>query len=720
MSSGVHRARLACVECTRRKVKCDKILPCRNCTRKGSRCTRPRERDSPNPSISQFEGRSQREIPSQTNVDASRTIEILQNRVAQLEASLSEARDSLLRPRIPALDADIHDASFSPAETVSVDRLTAPSHYSVHVESETDPKEVEDAATILEFLAWGRRKDPTYQDEIVRRNNLDHSPGDVPADDEWDDMQMPGPPVAALCQALLPTRQKVYQLAKYHCECLLWYHGAFHAATFLQELDEFYEKSNGMVGDPEVNLQWISFLFAVLTGSMACAPRSTAQEWGFRERERDTLSKRWLKASITCLYQADYMANHSIYSLEAIASLTISAHMLGHSNGFSVLLASAVRIAQGLGLHQLGSDDVSHPIDSVKREIGRRIWCQLCLQDWFSIPFTESYLIHRSCFSTERPLNCDDEIKDLSENHPTVTSHSRLKYKIAALMPDLQDDITSCNTLYTRYEEVLKYDRRLRILATQHLPYYLQNVPLDPSWPCYVKWARRSLAISSSHKVIMIHRKFLSLSFVNPMFEFTRKTCVAASRTIIKEQKEATRNGGPMIWIHQAFSVTASIILCLDMFHQPRQDRQASEHRQLIEDGIEILSHCDTDMIARRGVSLLRAMLEAEQNQHRERRVVGEPPESPFIQDSTPRETGLDIAAIIQTFYRQNRARIAGHCRPALGRSFLPRTTGQSGWPGVSKDISGIMPSVDLMMPLGIDYADGLDDILSLATNYLN
>jgi hypothetical protein len=43
------------------------------------------------------------------------------------------------------------------------------------------------------------------------------------------------------------------------------------------------------------------------------------------------------------------------------------------------------------------------------------------------------------------------------------------------------------------------------------------------------------------------------------MFEFTRKTCVAASRTIIKEQKEATRNGGPMLWIHQAFSVTASV-----------------------------------------------------------------------------------------------------------------------------------------------------------------
>lgn len=62
--------------------------------------------------------------------------------------------------------------------------------------------------------------------------------------------------------------------------------------------------------------------------------------------------------------------------------------------------------------------------------------------------------------------------------------------------------------------------------------------------------------------------------------------------------------------LHPANSL--KIILCLDMFHQPRSDRQASENRQLIEDGIEILSHCETDMIAQRGVSLLRAMLQAD------------------------------------------------------------------------------------------------------------
>jgi hypothetical protein len=479
--------------------------------------------------------------------------------------ALKEANESSPHPSIRRPEVQLNSNSFSPAESVPIEAsptalgTSASTVHTMHTGPDNTPNEVEDAATILEFLAWGRRKDPTYQDEIAKRNNINHSPGDIPVEDEWEDIRTQGISTGSFCQTLLPTKQKVYQLVDYHCQCLLWYHGAFHTEIFMQELDEFYEKGDGRIDGSCVNLQWASLLFAVLTGSMASAPSPMAQSWGFRERERNSLSKRWLKASIACLHQADYMACHSIYSVEAIATLTISAHMLGHSNGFSVLLASGVRIAQGLGLHQLGEESDARATDVVGLEIGRRIWCQLCIQDWFSIPFTESYLIHRLGFSTKKPRNCDNEIRSLPEDHPTVTGYSRLFYEIAALMPDLQDDVTSCNTLYTKYEEVLKYDRRLRTLATRHLPYYLQNVPLDPAWPCYVPWARRSLAISSAHKIIMIHRKFLSLSFVNPMFEFTRKTCVAASRTIIKEQKEATRDGGPMLWIHQAFSVAASV-----------------------------------------------------------------------------------------------------------------------------------------------------------------
>ncbi|RJE21822.1 hypothetical protein PHISCL_05841 [Aspergillus sclerotialis] len=739
MSTKISRKRLACVECTRRKVKCDKILPCRNCTRKGTQCVRPRERErrSPNPSMPRPDERIDRTILPRPSSEPPRVIDELQSKIKQLENALREAKEPAIFPGMSRPEGHCYGTYAPSAETTLAQQSPLSALNSINTKPNSTSTEVEDAATILEFLAWGRRKDPTYQDEIAKRNNVAHSAGDLAVEDRWDNAHTPGPSAATVCQVLMPAKAKVYELVNYHCECLLWYHGAFHAGAFLRELDEFYDKGEGPRDGSGTDLQWRSLLFAVLTGSMASAPGSTSRSWGFRDHEKNALSHRWLKASIECLHQADYMARHSIYSVEAIATLTISAHMLGHSNRFSVLLASAVRIAQGLGLHQLNSENDARPRDMLSQEIGRRVWCQLCIQDWFSIPFTESYMIHRLCFNTEKPQNCDNDLNPPLQNHPTVTSYSRVFYDIAALMPALQDDCNSCNTLYTRYEEVLKYDRCLQNIASQNLPYYLENVPLDPAWPCYVPWARRSLAISFAHKVIMIHRKFLSLSFVNPMFEFTRKTCVAASKTIIKEQKETTCDGGPLLWIHQAFSVTASvsdsslkqeqqrrdlcekIILCLDMFHRLPTDPQVSEHRRLVEDGVEILLHCEMDVIARRGVSLLTAMLDAERTRSQRRNLmIGVcDPQMHLFGTFASSGNDLDIAAIIQAFYRHDRTSLPDQTNqtPSVMRNLWHNQRDQ--WSSVTSNIS---PTLEPIVPPGLDYTEGLDDILNLATNYLN
>lgn len=56
----------------------------------------------------------------------------------------------------------------------------------------------------------------------------------------------------------------------------------------------------------------------------------------------------------------------------------------------------------------------------------------------------------------------------------------------------------------------------------------------------------------------------------------------------------------------------------------------------------------------------------------------------------------------------------------ALVGSSLARTTNHSRWAELSNDVTGIIPGVNLMMPQGGDYAEGLHDILSLETNYLN
>ncbi|KAF7541585.1 hypothetical protein G7054_g397 [Neopestalotiopsis clavispora] len=531
---------------------------------------------------------------------------MLRHRVAELEAELHHQVDQSPAPMPISTSPCDNDAYAAPDMTSPCRNQDSDS---------THDTVVEDAASILEFLAWGRRKNLDLIATVTSPKAVVNAPqvGDVcdthiqedsPNDEGigFDDLNH-----TTVLQLLLPDRRRVWDLVLWHEQCLLWYHCSYYAPSLRKQLENFYETYNGSIEHPEVNLQWVAFLFAVLTGSITCMPAGTAEQWGFGDEERESLSKRWFQAVITCLNKADYAANHSILSVQAIATLTVSAHMLGFSNLQSIHLAAAVRIAQSLGLHRLTQET---PGNETEKEAGRRAWAQLCSQDWFSLPFSETYLINPLYSRSELPRNChDDDAYVLPDSIPTVTGYSRFLYTIAGIMPRLQDGLMSCNTPFTRYEQVMKWDKQLRSLATNARPAYLSSCPLDPTWPAYIPWARRSLAISSSHKIIMIHRSFLSESFTNQAFTFTRRTCLAASKTIIKEYKMVVEEDGPVLWIHQAFSIAASIILILDVLHRGETAVEAEQHLQLVEEVLLILKKCHNSMIAVRGVKLISALL---------------------------------------------------------------------------------------------------------------
>ncbi|KAK5089794.1 hypothetical protein LTR70_006168 [Exophiala xenobiotica] len=108
----------------------------------------------------------------------------------------------------------------------------------------------------------------------------------------------------------------------------------------------------------------------------------------------------------------------------------------------------------------------------------------------------------------------------------------------------------------------------------------------------------------------MVHRSFLGKSLTDPTFEHTRKTCMEASKTILKEARQALDTGeGPMLWIDQAFMVAAGITLSLDIFHRQNTDPEYEEHRKHVETTIRMLNRFENSMIAIRGVRLLTSLL---------------------------------------------------------------------------------------------------------------
>lgn len=149
------------------------------------------------------------------------------------------------------------------------------------------------------------------------------------------------------------------------------------------------------------------------------------------------------------------------------------------------------------------------------------------------------------------------------------------------------------------------------------------------------------------------------------------------------------------------------------MFHRPARDEQSLQNRHFVEDGITILSHCDSDMIARRGVALLRAMLDVEDKRFH----TSDSTETLVLQKAS---MSSDIASIIQKFYRQDRDSLSGQPPPIPQTDFTIGAFGHDSWPNTTSRESTTLPSSELLLPFGVDYPEGLDDILSLATNYLN
>jgi hypothetical protein len=156
--------------------------------------------------------------------------------------------------------------------------------------------EAEDAATVLEFLAWGRLKDSNLTSGI-RDSSTVHDPPLYPEKDMLQSTQawassptsIPGGSASletfqiSQIQEMLPTKNQVFLLSSYHAEWLLFMHCGFHAPSFTLELNQFYDEDEGVITMTSTSLQWTALLFAIICGSMTCAKRSQVSKWGFRE-----------------------------------------------------------------------------------------------------------------------------------------------------------------------------------------------------------------------------------------------------------------------------------------------------------------------------------------------------------------------------------------------------------------------------------------------------
>ena len=124
----------------------------------------------------------------------------------------------------------------------------------------------------------------------------------------------------------------------------------------------------------------------------------------------------------------------------------------------------------------------------------------------------------------------------------------------------------------------------------------------------------------------MVHRPFLVKSFVSNQYPYTRRTCVAAAKTLLLAHEQIALTDDVSIWTHTAFCVTAAIVLCLEILYRHREQNEnsvsdpdlrhindpTSSHRALINRAKERLALREGDVLAERAAGMIESCLSME------------------------------------------------------------------------------------------------------------
>lgn len=187
-----------------------------------------------------------------------------------------------------------------------------------------------EASVALEFLALGRHRQGTFHEQPLANGDQQ-----VPTNLATDDVRASAPsapnyppsptqlfPTTASLAAALPPQPQADQIIMHSVVWLGWHHSAIHAPSFAREVAEFWSWGERRV--ELANPAWLALLFAVLTvGVTSLAPGQHAM-MGLSEGDQAEFGRRWFEASLACLYRANFIQSHTIFSVQTICVLVVS------------------------------------------------------------------------------------------------------------------------------------------------------------------------------------------------------------------------------------------------------------------------------------------------------------------------------------------------------------------------------------------------------------
>ncbi|EPS27621.1 hypothetical protein PDE_02565 [Penicillium oxalicum 114-2] len=354
-----------------------------------------------------------------------------------------------------------------------------------------------------------------------------------------------------------------------------------HIPTFTREYAQFWNRPGAM------SISWLAYLFGILSAGAGLQLFSTA---GRTDGELAETFAEYHRISSQCLTMSGY-TSPSRYTIETL-TLNVAMEILRSPDNHrspSVLISLATRLAVHAGYHR---DPKYYPKISVfDGEMRRRVWTYLSLLDhYISLQAGLPPTTVQNQSDIEEPRNLTDE--DLCPTATTLPPARPLTERTSILFPvtlrrimvaDAEIVNRICSAKSLPYGDVLRMDSHLRALYSS-VPPSLKFRPLCEAIadsPSTIT-DRYNIDLMYQRSMCDLHRRYLVQHRLDPAYEYSRKACLDAARTVLHHQSEvfnASSAGGQLSFASFFFSPivavhfrSAAMLLCLEISCQSRFD----------------------------------------------------------------------------------------------------------------------------------------------------
>ncbi|GAA5947736.1 hypothetical protein JCM10213_002095 [Rhodosporidiobolus nylandii] len=308
---------------------------------------------------------------------------------------------------------------------------------------------------------------------------------------------------------------------------------------------------------------------------------------GLSEQDLKDLPSVWHDAALRALQLGEWGGTPRIRTIQCIVLMQQYIQLSspsGQTGRILTWISSAIRVAQRLGLHKLGSDATKMPPDdpalppgsnSVKRETGVRLWNMLVnIDSWGSdSPALRSYLLHPSQYTTARPLNLN--FRDLSRTDwrtpapQPLTTYTDASFEIVQcrIGEQIRRALDALVGTAFSYEAVLEQDKAFRQVLDDVPDVFspLHNPPLQSP---RIAYERACLHEDIHSRIVRLHRPLAGRGYSpDSPYRYSTEQCLDAAKKLILGNARLLDIETSRWWMYTG-TLASSIVLMMDIFHQ--------------------------------------------------------------------------------------------------------------------------------------------------------